>query len=487
MDAPTSYDTVPYPTGAYAQTHPDRLATVATLFGMSPAPPERCRVLELACGDGGNLLPMAFAMPGSRFLGIDLSSTAIASGRDLIVRAGMTNISLEVGNLMTFEPEAGAYDYVIAHGIYAWVAPPLQDRVLELCRRALAPQGVAIVSYNAYPGARAREVIREMALYHLRDIREPAERLGRAKGLLRFLATAWPEPTDVRHGLSLQADMMLNRVRDNLYHDELEIDYRPAYFHQFIEHAGRHRLQYVGESDFFEMNEELCPPATLEFVRRFGPERLLEKEQYMDFMKVRSFRQTLLCGAEVPLRRTISGPVLDRFLVESRATLRKGDPRGDGPVEYGSARGATMTTSDPFTKRMMVALEAAAPRPLSFAELLAAGIRENDLRLLLLGLYGTSMINLRLWRPPCTTEPGERPEVSRLARLQMDSRPAVTNLAHVDLNLLDSEIRALFRLMDGTRNREALLKDLIAAGIPARPSGVEVTIRHLARLAVLTG
>src|SRR6185295_8664840 len=115
MDAPTSYDTMPYPTGTYPQTHPDRLATIATLFGMTPAAPDRCRVLELGCGDGGNLIPMAFALPESRFLGIDLSTTAVASGRELIAKTGLTNIALEARNLLTFEPEAGGYDYVIAH------------------------------------------------------------------------------------------------------------------------------------------------------------------------------------------------------------------------------------------------------------------------------------------------------------------------------------------------------------------------------------
>ena len=81
---PTPYDELPYPGSAFAQTHPDRLATLATLFGMTPAPVERCRVLELGCGDGGNLIPMAFALPESRFTGVDLATTAIARGQQLI-------------------------------------------------------------------------------------------------------------------------------------------------------------------------------------------------------------------------------------------------------------------------------------------------------------------------------------------------------------------------------------------------------------------
>ena len=63
------YDEVPYVGHAYNFTHPDRLSVVGALFGMRPAPVGGCRVLELGCGDGANLLPMAYTLPESRFFG----------------------------------------------------------------------------------------------------------------------------------------------------------------------------------------------------------------------------------------------------------------------------------------------------------------------------------------------------------------------------------------------------------------------------------
>ena len=81
------YDAVPYPGHPFQQTHPDRLATLPTLFGLQPPPLERCRVLELGCGDGGNLVPVALALPGARFLGIDAAAGAIARGRALPTRS----------------------------------------------------------------------------------------------------------------------------------------------------------------------------------------------------------------------------------------------------------------------------------------------------------------------------------------------------------------------------------------------------------------
>ena len=67
----------------FPQTRPDRLAAIATLFGMEPAPPDRCRVLELGCASGGNLIPMGLSWPDSQFVGIDLSERQIRDGQQI--------------------------------------------------------------------------------------------------------------------------------------------------------------------------------------------------------------------------------------------------------------------------------------------------------------------------------------------------------------------------------------------------------------------
>ena len=487
MSAETSYDTVPYPTGSYSQTHPDRLATVATLLGLQPAPPGRCRVLEIGCGNGGNLIPMAFAMPESTFTGIDLAATPIAQGKKLVEQVGMKNITLLQQDLTTYAPDPEAFDYVIAHGVYAWVAPPVQDRLLAVCRAALAPQGVAFVSYNALPGSHIRLMLREMMRYHIRAIQEPDEQKAQAKALLTFLQRAWPAKDDLRAWLGKQAEMVLTRGKDNIFHDELSEDYIPVYFHQFVDHAGRHDLQYLGESDYFEMNEALCPPAGMDVLMKFGPDQLVQKEQYMDFLKCRTFRQTLLCRRDAAPRRGGGLDVVNRFRVETRAhpVPKQGGPDLTGTMEYKTAQGATMSTVDPFVQRVMAKLETASPWTLSYGELLPEATSEADLRAVLLRLYSTAILELRLWSPPCAKAPGERPEASRLARAQLERSATVSSLAHVDLKFVDAHIRSLVRILDGTRDREALLRDLAAEGVPVTPTGLEETLRHLAKVKVL--
>ena len=115
------YDSVAYPSISHSGTHPDRLATMAILNGLSPAPVERCRVLEIGCNEGANLIPMAYAIPGSEFVGFDLAHLPIERGLERIHELGLHNVHLFEGNLLGVGGELGQFDYIIAHGLYAWV------------------------------------------------------------------------------------------------------------------------------------------------------------------------------------------------------------------------------------------------------------------------------------------------------------------------------------------------------------------------------
>src|SRR5271163_1805127 len=159
-----AYDRVAYPCFAYPDTHPDRLAVMAMLHGLEPAPVERCRVLEIGCNEAANLIPMAYAIPGSEFVGFDLAGLPIARGQERIRELGLSNIHIFQADLVDVDERLGQFDYIIAHGIYAWVPEPVRDRLLALCHALLAPEGVAFVSYNALPGGHVRNLVREILL-----------------------------------------------------------------------------------------------------------------------------------------------------------------------------------------------------------------------------------------------------------------------------------------------------------------------------------
>src|SRR3954451_20109880 len=112
-----SYDELPYLDHTVPETAPDRLAAMATLFGMSPPDPRRCRVLELGCANGANIFPMAVAMPDAEFDGIDLSRPQIDNGRAILATLGLRNVTLRAMSLLDMADDFGRFDYILCHGV----------------------------------------------------------------------------------------------------------------------------------------------------------------------------------------------------------------------------------------------------------------------------------------------------------------------------------------------------------------------------------
>ena len=249
----TAYDEVPYTTLATPQTHPERIAAVARLFGVRPPAPRTCRVLELGCGDGSNLIPIALSLPESECVGIDLAGSALAKGRALSDEAGAGNVTLRQMNVTDVGEGPGRFDYIVAHGFYSWVPSEVGEKLLEVIGTNLAANGVAFVSYNTLPGGHVRQMLREMLLYHVRGLEEPAERIERAIEFTRKLSATAEGGDEYRALLKKECERALDHTRGHIYHDDLAEVNEPVYFSQFMERAAKHGLQYVAEADLHQM------------------------------------------------------------------------------------------------------------------------------------------------------------------------------------------------------------------------------------------
>jgi hypothetical protein len=421
---------------------------------------ERCRVLELGCGDGGNLVPMALGLPDASFVGVDAAPGAIARGTELIEALALPNATLRADSLEDFEPAAGAFDYVIAHGVYSWVGPAVRDRLLAICRCALADQGVAYVSYNALPGGRVREALRDMLRFHTDELADAAERVAQGRALLRFLLEGWPAEHDFAAAMRRQAEGVLDRGDASLLHDDLAEVNQPVYFHELVEHAERHALQYLAEADFFEMQTGVLAEPVAETLR--AVEDPIRREQYLDFLKGRMFRQTLLCRAERELDRTPRPEVAERLAVSTPARAR-GGPDAGGAVTFEGPTGSTLATDHPLVRAALERVADAWPAAVWVRELIAAGSSPEDRAAIcdaLLRSYAANLVQLHAHPPALATTPGEMPEASPLARHQARAGDMVTNLRHVSVRIEDDLGRELVTLLDGTRDRAALAADL---------------------------
>jgi methyltransferase-like protein/2-polyprenyl-3-methyl-5-hydroxy-6-metoxy-1,4-benzoquinol methylase len=479
-----SYDQVPYQSHPFVQCTPDRLAVIATLHGIKPAPPARCRVLELGCSSGGNLLPLAERFPDSEFLGIDGSARQAAAGREAVEHLGLCNIQLEHRDILEVGPELGKFDYIITHGVFSWVPPRVQEKILRICTENLSPNGVAYVSYNAYPGWHMRGIIRDMMLYRARPFDKPVDRVRHARALVDFLAESVPAE-DNAYGILLRSELeSLRRKEDHyLFHEHLEACNQPFYFHQFMELATASGLQYVGEADYGAMSLGNVPPAALKVLNAVAEDRLA-LEQYMDFLRNRMFRQTLLCHNALSVDEEIAAERALGLYVSSPAKPETQivDVRSRAKAVFRGA-GAVTTTTEPVMKAAMLHLAEIWPRAVSVTELIAvARSRVNPVAALvdvtrvsadsrklvepLLRCYATGQVEFTASPSSFTTIVSQRPTASQLARRQAQSSHRVTNLRHESVTLDDLH-RHVLRHLDGKSDRAALLgklAELVAQG-----------------------
>jgi hypothetical protein len=449
-------------------------------------------VLELGCGDGGNLIPMALALPGATFVGVDAAPKAIARGQGLVAELGLENVRLEARAIEALAPAAGSFDYVIAHGVYSWVPTTVRDRLLAVAADALSDAGVAYVSYNALPGGRLRQALRDMLVFHTAELADPRERVAQARALLRFLVDGAPGEQGLGALMRAQAEGMLARSDATLLHDELAEVNDAVYFHEFAAHAARHGLQYLAEADFFEMQiGAASEPAAQALMAIEDPVR---REQYLDFLKGRMFRQTLLCRAELAIDRTPHPEVIERLAVSTQAEPR-GEPDAGGAQAFAGPTGSTLTTDHPLVIDALKRAAGAWPAALWVRDLLGPAATSEDRRALfdaLLRSYAANLVALHVDPPRPASTPDDAPRATVLARHQARAGETVTNLRHASVRIEDDLGRRLVTLLDGTRDRGALAAELrthlLDQGRPVPADlaeSLERSLQGLARLALL--
>ena len=474
----TPYDEIPYPSFPISYTHPDRLATMATHFGMRPAPLERCRVLELGCSTGTNLLPMALTLRESEFVGVDLAGSAISRGKARVEALGLENLTLRHLDLLEMAPDYGQFDYIIVHGLYAWVPAVVRDQIMAVCQGSLQPQGIAFVSYNTFPGCYSRLMVREMMLYHNRDFHDPQQQTQQALTLVKLLANSRVQPEIYTKVVQDEFERMSKRPREAVYHDELAPVFQPVYFRQFMEHAERYELQFLGEADFSEMQTGDLTPQAKEVLDKISDDIIL-REQYLDFMRGRAFRKTLLCHKHLPLDRSGKSLSLRAYSVSSQARPSSPAPNSspDAKETFASASGAEVTTANPLARALLWYLIESQPQRIPFEPLLTeveCRARQglgfvpkpdqdfaSELADFVWRMYSAGLLDLHVYVPPFATKVSERPVASPLARLEARDGDVITTLHHRSLRLGDSLQRGLVMLMDGTRDHDALRYDLL--------------------------
>jgi|SRR5579883_427519 len=471
----TTYDEIIYPSYPYHQSHPEHLATIARLFGLHSPPIDGCSVLELGCAAGGNLLPMAEMFPNARFIGIDLSARQVALGQAAVQALGLTNIEFRTVSIMDVTPEWGQFDYILCHGIYSWVADEVQDKILDICRQNLAPKGIGYISYNTYPGWHMRGMLREIMCFHAARFTQPEEQIREARMLLEFLAEASAGDGTPYSLLLRQETQFLRQQSDAyLYHDHMEEHNSPCYFFEFTQKVRAAGLQYLGDALFPSMFARNYPPKIAAILNHLAND-LIQLEQYLDFVRNRMFRSSLVCAMDVPLVRDINVDLLQQMYISSPAVRQESpakDPQGKilAGVTFAVDGAGTVTTADPVPIAVLEALGRAWPESMEFDQLanalVAAGTLDSTkevrhrLATVLMDLVAFAAISLSVGPARCAGRISGPPKVTSLARYLAAKEGWLPTRRHAVCRI-DDFGRRMVPLLNGQRTRDEVIDILL--------------------------
>ena len=333
---------------------------------------------------------------------------------------------------------------------------------------------------NVYPGWKAKEIVRDAMLLFGGGRGTPDEKVRNARDMLDFLEEVAPADSVLAWALADYKTVAGNAKDYYLLHEELETFNAPCYFLEMLQRARAQGLDYLAEARPHVM-----------FVGNYGgkvAEPLLKAcgrsqvllEQYLDFVVNRTFRQSLLVHAEIAPQICYQ---LDRGRyrrLHFAAWVPSADPEtrlDDSRQQYGEPDGATLFTRDPGIKAALDALNVRWPWTMSRQELLdavharldAGGIEAAanleariDHLLEVLILQGQALYRLDPVLPePVGTPPRLDEPARRMAELTRGDADASTfNLWHETVPLSPVD-RYLLPLLDGTRDRDALVEALL--------------------------
>lgn len=121
-------------------------------------------VLEIGCGDGGNLLP--FSEMGCNTMGVDIAESRIKDARVFFEAAHAKGafIAQDIFKLKELEQ---SFDIVICHDVFEHIAE--KERFLSNLSKYLKPQGIVFMSFPAWqmPFGGHQQICKSKFLSHL--------------------------------------------------------------------------------------------------------------------------------------------------------------------------------------------------------------------------------------------------------------------------------------------------------------------------------
>lgn len=478
-----SYDTLPYPSFTFPQTRPDRLSTIGLIRGIETALPDKCRVLELGCGDGTNLNSFAYCHPESTFVGIDLSTIHISDANAAKKELGLRNVEFICGDVTELTvSEIGKFDFIVAHGLFSWVPPFVREHILRIYSECLTESGIGYISYNAFPGFHLREAARGVMRYHTAPLADPVQKIEQAKNILGFVIQAMPEGHLHSKLIEREFRELCERTPSNVFHDDLSEFNQAFYLHEFVGMLKPYGLSYIADTELSTSSTYGFSEDVRNALTAIAPDPIA-LEQYIDMIKMRRFRSSIICRADRDVLFVPPAYAAKRFRISSPFKPSDGpyDLADTSLVKFNGNKDENIEVNHPLTKMALDELASVWSGSIEFDTLVSrsaerlstvgVAVTDDDIARLsqfLVQMFQVGLVNFHRFEPQITAAVSDRPTSSRFARWQIDRGcEVVTTMTGMNLEPETDMVKLMIILADGTREiseiEEAIME---AADVP---------------------
>lgn len=427
------YDEVPYKSYPIEWVAPERLALASLLHGGPRVLLDDYRVLELGCGDGANLLPLANYRRQASFIGVD-------GARSQIDKAIYRKSELELSNIefihadfvTTTQQLSGQFDYIIAHGIFSWVAQDVRDALLQLFAQRLRRGGLLYLNYNTRPGWNVRGMVRNYLIASTTGADNLLKRAHLAQDVSAKMVLSL---TNCEHPYSQLMANEFQFVCENhvsyIAHEFLAEDNHAYWRSEFLNLTQSHGLEYVADADFNypsgRVPDDLAPRLTKEQLVGRTP------DDTIDLLCYRQMHSPIL--TQGPL--TISQPSTEEFAnLFVASSLIHCSSSNNGYLMFQHPSGYEVEAKEEPIQTALIRLQSLWPRGLRIGAVFSNVCQVmDDLKL----LQRNGLIELRC------IEPGDFGVNSdRLNRMEAENGEYVTTAYHtleaVPVSFVDTSI-----------------------------------------------
>lgn len=308
-----------YPASWHSFQSPAHLRAVCAVMGVAwevGAQTPLC-VAEIGCGTGYTSHVLAAGNPHWTVIGLDYNPAHIAEARSMAMASGLDNLRFIEADLAELGDEdldrLPEFDLITVHGLWSWVDDPVREGVLRLLRRRLKAGGLALVSYNALPGAAGALGLSRVVRAAMLSAGNSIDGTAQATRVVEQLVAAEPVHLPQSTWRRLLTGELKGARPGYLMHEFQTEHWRPSFQADMASAMASARCEYVGSATIDENFPHLSLSTAQRALWDAAPDSAA-RELIFDLCVPRAFRRDLYVRG---LRRVPRDPAVDALWLAS--------------------------------------------------------------------------------------------------------------------------------------------------------------------------